>query len=448
LFKIGGNTEQTQYRGKNLYSGGNQEFIGTKTINIEPIPAGAYIISGNFLSADTDSTICLIAFYKDNVQVGFRNVSRGNVSTDLTLTDEANKLIMYASNGAVPSEGDTAIFSNIMIRNNNIIDSTYEPYCGGKSSPSENFPQLIKNVKGNIVNKVSNKNLVNINEVTSITSSVIELGEYNNFTEGQEITFSGKLDLGNTVKAARARLQIKYNDGTSDRYIGEWVSGTGIKESFGTFTVTSNVSQILLQFQTNDADVRLFDIQLENGLVVTDYIPHLEQIAEFTLQENQYLALNDTLEDNGIHHKRGHYKIKSSDITFTFELTNGNKATALTLPNKKQGQTNNLLCNKLVFNRTFAEGTFYENPGNIAIVGNENDTVATFREKYTDSIIEYDLEEEEIESYTNLQQEQYNAIKNLKTYKDLTIIVGTSEELDPVLNLIAFKEVPQMRKFI
>ena len=111
-----------------MYSAGNQTFELNKYVAIEPIPAGTYKLIGNFQTTDTDTTICLLSFAKDNVEVGFKNVSRGNISTTVTLSDEANIIRMYASNNYNNSVGDTATFTNIMITNTDVTDTDYEPY--------------------------------------------------------------------------------------------------------------------------------------------------------------------------------------------------------------------------------------------------------------------------------------------------------------------------------
>ena len=174
------------------------------------------------------------------------------------------------------------------------------------------------------------------------------------------------------------------------------------------------------------------NLQFEKGTTATPYVLHAEQNLPFTLAEGQFLGSGDSLEENGIHKVRKKHTIINSNVYSIVTLSNGNMGLVVGLPNKKNSQTNTLYCNRAIFNRSFEEGTFYENPTNVVIVGNENDTLETLKEKYVGAILEYEIEEE-IVPYNSTQQAQYNAIKQAMSYDDVTNITSTSEELSPTI---------------
>ena len=66
--------------------------------------------------------------------------------------------------------------------------------------------------------------------------------------------------------------------------------------------------------------------------------------------------------------------------------------------------------------------------------------LATKKQKRQPLIIEYPLAEEEIEAYTEEQQEAYNQICNLKAYEEETNIFSTNET-SPIFKVTAVKDV-------
>ena len=58
----------------------------------------------------------------------------------------------------------------------------------------------------------------------------------------------------------------------------------------------------------------------------------------------------------------------------------------------------------------------------------------------TNMIVEYTLKEEVVIPYTQTQQAQWNAIKALNTYKNITNINATSN-VDPGLKIVYYKDL-------
>ena len=105
---------------KNLCSTTNLTFETSEQIKFaENIPAGDYVISAMIESTDTDSTTNLALFYYSDgstKEVYLTRSSTGaRVSKAFTLTKEATRVRLYASEGHTLSSGDTATWSDIQI---------------------------------------------------------------------------------------------------------------------------------------------------------------------------------------------------------------------------------------------------------------------------------------------------------------------------------------------
>lgn len=105
---------------KNLCSTNNLTFETSEQIKFtENIPAGDYVISAMIESTDTDSTANLALFYYADGSTKEVYLTRGitgaRVFKTFTLTKEATRVRLYASEGHTLSSGDTATWSDIQI---------------------------------------------------------------------------------------------------------------------------------------------------------------------------------------------------------------------------------------------------------------------------------------------------------------------------------------------
>ena len=76
----------------------------------------------------------------------------------------------------------------------------------------------------------------------------------------------------------------------------------------------------------------------------------------------------------------------------------------------------------------------------ITTVDAANTWLATQKEKGTPVVIEYKLAEEEIETYTEVQKEAYEQIKNAISYKGQTNIFSTNE-IKPIFEVEALADI-------
>lgn len=115
---------------KNLCSTNNLTFETSEQIKFaENIPTGDYILSASIESTDTDSTANLALFYYTDGSTKEVYLTRGSgrVSKAFTLTKEATRVRLYASEGHTLSSGDTSTWSDIQIEAGSAM-TAFEPY--------------------------------------------------------------------------------------------------------------------------------------------------------------------------------------------------------------------------------------------------------------------------------------------------------------------------------
>lgn len=173
-------------------------------------------------------------------------------------------------------------------------------------------------------------------------------------------------------------------------------------------------------------DYTIYDnLQVEIGETATPYKPYKSQIVTFPLGEEKLME-GSYLASDGIHHKRKQTTVTIQNIV---ALSNGNVGGIFQFTGKKYSNNNVLCCDKAKHdpNRRFVTDTVYENQGNVVFVGDLTDTLETLKAKYDGAILEYELSEEEIVPYTTAQQEAWDKIEQLHTYKNVTNIFSDTE---------------------
>lgn len=159
-----GKSEQVTTTGKNLWGFGDISFKGYKELSVN-YPAGNYVLSFGIeteASSNTAQTgICIDGIWK-YYQVKKDNRAAIKISSATGIT----AVRFYA--GDSPAVKDNAEYYNIQIEKG--ADATdYEPYTGGKPSPSPEYPQEITSCgeNGSVKIDVTGKNLLNIEGETS-----------------------------------------------------------------------------------------------------------------------------------------------------------------------------------------------------------------------------------------------------------------------------------------
>lgn len=237
------------------------------------------------------------------------------------LTDTATKrLNSLVIKGNSEQEGSTA--------------TSYEPYTGGKPSPSPEYPQEVKGVD-KIEGKIIGKNLFDINKInsnsnttsTATINSVIDgvinaqwntsypsadigssnsssgwVNIFNNSIELQPNTYTlsfkhkviKKLTTIDNLRDFFIRVLNKTDNSTitNVNFTGDFAN---FKNISNTFTL-SEVTSVYLLFSCNNCQIEIKDIQLEIGSTATPYQPYVEQSISYTLQNPLY-KLSNTVYD-------------------------------------------------------------------------------------------------------------------------------------------------------
>lgn len=192
-------------------------------------------------------------------------------------------------------------------------------------------------------------------------------------------------------------------------------------------------------------EIQITDIQVEVGSTATDYEPYYDIRA---MQGTQLL-------DDGIHQK--HKQIVLDGTETFWNITMAGDIPCFWFKNSDFGAKNNphnKKCNYFIYSslgfRNAEINTLCENESTIPLFifkTNIANSVETWKQllaqRYangTPVIVEYELEEEEIIPYNSTQQAQYNAIKQARSYDDMTIISSTSDELGFNMNAVGLEK--------
>lgn len=180
------------------------------------------------------------------------------------------------------------------------------------------------------------------------------------------------------------------------------------------------------------SDIETF--MIEEGSEPTMYEPYKEQTVYFPLGEEKLME-GSYLADDGIHHSRKQVEI---DVTQIRSVTSYNNIDYASIPKPSDfvGYNNytyyEILCNK----STSQKITSWDNTENINKISSQAEKTKFYLgfEKGTileqmktalaNTVIEYELAEEETVPYTAEQQEAWEKIKAMYTYKNITNITS------------------------
>lgn len=458
--ELGGKTEQLNTRGVNLWRSDSTVIVsGTKYLMFDnPIQTGTYTLSAIFAN-DKSASESLFAFYNEqNQNVGGGTIKQGGrQSKTFTLTGKAVKVLFYASSGRDSSQGVTTTIKEIQLETGTTA-TTYEPYTGGKPSPSPEYPQEIKNSgkwneetqKYEVDVKVTGKNLLNLQKEPDVK------GTYQGWKVGNgELLTLGVKDKGNNADIKGC--YIGFSDQGSEPKGVVWVVDNGVIKAIPLNQRKAYVSI----FPANETTVKKLterlDIQCELGNVTTPYQPYKEQT--LTLTSDRPLTKWDRLVEQG-----GQigwlYKSRIAEIPktgYALKNTSENRygvyfsklsifKDAVVTKGSPEKDSN-------IFTH-FKLGNPYASNGNIAwlyVAGGNTDlrikvedetinTVELFEQYISDKDIKI-LYETESTEFVPLPKEEQNAIRALKTYYPTTVITADGGELDPDIKVTYRKEI-------
>ena len=443
--ELGGKTTQMSTRGVNLWSKESKiTFTATKQVVFDtPIPAGDYVVSANVTSNDKDGTVCLMLFYyTDSGSKGANLTRTGRSSAKITFTSNVKHVVLYAGSNANGSANDTATFADIQLEKGSTA-TAYEPYTGGKPSPSPEYPQEIKSVgkwnegtqKYEVDVKVTGKNLLNLQKEPDVK------GVYQGWKVGNgELLTLGVKDKGNNADIKGC--YIGFSDQGSESKGVVWFVDNGVIK---TNPLTQRKAYVSI-FPANETAVKKLterlDIQCELGNVATPYQPYKEQT--LTITSDRPLTKWDRLVEQGGQigwlYSTGVYEdIKESDIS-----ANGiNDQYGRYYVNAIKAYKNaECMCNIAEYSPAQKENKcgFWWNDTLCFLISSEytgnngTEDNSTAIKNFKDNVLSkgitvfYKLNTEE---FIPLPQSEQNAIRALETYYPTTVITADGGELDP-----------------
>lgn len=470
--KIGvfGISEQETREGYNLLNVASTcEITGSKTVPIS-MPAGNYTIKADDITTDSEQTQFCFSFRDSSGTIADARISLSTKKITFALTREATSVNVYSGNSFNESQGVTTTYTNLMIYEG-ADDKTYEEYG---ASPSPEFPSEIENVTGNIDITILNKNFFDENNSNNFKDGIgVDLTTKNdNGTFTTTSNFSVSRNKGTKIVGLKANTDYIVSlsitnitsAGRKNAEIEILTSSNGVsgftpvvQKTVGTGTSTlefnsSNYKYLFLHISgyteiENTISVTFKDILIAEKSNDNTYVPHEEQLITFPLSEGQKLYDKDYPASDGIHHVRKQIELDGTENWFQNETT---KVFGFALSDIKTEGAFNSSARIVVMSDYFKAAKYYQlyyGEVDEAISGHDSSQAVELRatrfttieelktwlteqkEAGTPVILEYELAEEEIEPYTKEQQEAYNKLQNVLSYKTETNVFTDKAQL-------------------
>lgn len=454
-----GNTSQETTTGKNLFTGliknvrldpnNGEEFSGSTGATTDFIPVNINSNISYYLSGLVDTIRSFTCAYNSNKEFLGRTSAQ-------TVSEKALTVGSFTA-GTPTGTGDIAyIRITQYIQGEGTIDiidgakmqleqgstaTSYEPYTGGQPSPSPDYPQEVKVVKGENVVSVSGKNLFDKDNQAKI-----------------QVNAEGTLRYGIIVNAPNKKVSISgknwsgyiaYKPLTNGVY-GQWVN---INRD-----TTINVTDKLIIYSNGDTiklNTYVEDLQIEISDVPTPYVPYSKTdypISLGTIEMCKIGNYQDYLyKNNGkwyVHKEIGKVVLDGSE---NWADRQQGSATYLYLKCTLQNGANGGLSDKFKYNQSYNAPEehilvdHYWKEASIVIRKDRLTTpnVANFKSWLSNNNVTlyYVLAtptEEEITNTTLI--EQLEAIYKAKSVKDKTYITQANDDLPFILDVEAIKE--------
>lgn len=325
-------------------------------------------------------------------------------------------------------------------------DGTWEPYTGGKPSPSQEYQQKIKNVgkwneakqKYEVDVKVTGKNLLNLQKEPDVK------GLYQGWKvgNGDKGTLSIK-DKGNNADISGCYFGLS-TDGTTSNSV-TWLVDNGVIKRYH---IESIEKMYVCTYPPNEKIIKKiterFEIQYEYGSIATEYQPYKEQV--LTLTSDRPITKWDRLVEQG-----GEIGWLYGSVIATIDET---ASISLYAPNgfyihvknidkkEKTGYCDKLYTKKMSNGEPFvlfglANNNFLYTLNTQEFYGKTVSEIKAKLKEYPLNIIG----KSETTEFVPLPQSEQNAIRALKTYYPTTVITVDGGELDPDIKVTYRKEI-------
>ena len=423
-----------------------------------------YTIKVDNIETTNENPTTLAISFRDESDASVRDVAFPYNSKKATfqVTREATKVYIYSANSYNDSQGITTKYTNLMIYEGT-DDKTYEEYG---ETPSLEVSSEIENVEGNVDITVANSNLTSTKIVEDLNNSGVTINSDSSFkidlSKGS-FTDWNQIDLlfGNNKKDEQYKLtyhinqnnnaylpkfRFIYTDGTADG--GNANTGSTDIDMEVTSQLGKTIERISLSWNTQSGGgiVTFSNIYLRKIEDTSNFVEPEKQTITFPLQAGQKLYNGDYLASDGIHHVRKQIEFDGTE-NWEHRNTNSSGISTFSIPtigteDYKRYEGFKALCThfkdlgtvmaiSLMYSKNIGF-SFYYNPNILSeksfyINTSEQSDLNSFKAWLAQQkangipvIVEYELAEEEIEPYTEEQQEAYNKLQNVLSYKTVT----------------------------
>lgn len=466
--ELGGKTEQVTTTGVNLFD--EKLLLDFDSENYDKTQSGSgfyyykFPVSGTVTvstkNANKNGEYLTVGIKPDGSDKTWLSHGSAAISKYKTLTPEDGNIYLGVNNNLERVESMIQNTGGIII-NEGSVAKPYEPYTGGKPSPSPEYPQEIKNVgkwneekqKYEVDVKVVGKNLFDVNYFSKNENYQNKDGDA---TYWKYATL--KVEPNTTYTVSKG-LVTKVNGGINSVF--NFAGALFFYNDTNSVKITSKdngILYVMLYNRNEDANVlKEMDIQVELGEKLTEYQPYKEQT--LTITSDRPITKWDRLVEQG-----GEigwlYKSRIAEIPktgYALKNTNENRygvyfskssifKDAVVTKGSPEKDSN-------IFTH-FKPGNPYASNGNIAwlhVAGGNTDlrikvddetinTVELFEQYISDKDIQI-LYETESTEFIPLPQSEQNAIRALKTYYPTTVITADGGELDPDIKVTYRKEI-------
>lgn len=445
--ELGGKTEQVQTSGKNLF---DTSFAKNKENYKEVTIAGSVIYAIELsLKPNTKYAFqCVIKSVPTTMNVGnstIRYVVSDGQKRVITTNEDGKLYIGFSGNpdGEIHKIGVSIV--DIQVEESTTV-TPYEPYTGGKPSPSPEYPQEIKNVgkrneetqKYEVDVKVTGKNLLNLQKEPDVK------GLYQGWKvgNGDKGTLSIK-DKGNNADISGCYFGLS-TDGTTSNSV-TWLVDNGVIKRYH---IESIEKMYVCTYPPNEKIIKKiterFEIQYEYGSIATEYQPYKEQV--LTLTSDRPITKWDRLVEQG-----GEIGWLYGSVIATIDET---ASISLYAPNgfyihvknidkkEKTGYCDKLYTKKMSNGEPFVLFGLANN--NFLYTLNTQEFYGKTASEIKAKLKEYPLNiigKSETTEFVPLPQSEQNAIRALKTYYPTTVITVDGGELDPDIKVTYRKEI-------
>lgn len=338
----------------------------------------------------------------------------------------------------------------------------------GGLMPSVEFPSAIKNVDENIEIDICNKNLLS----NKIEDYDISSGLYGYRKIVGELR-KKYLVLTITDRDTSININEVYFGFTGNGKNGDeekaWIvqkgSILGILVGNKRYISTQNFKYFSFYPNNKETFNKVFnrfniEVELSDESSPSNFITHESKNLVFPLTQDQKLMQEDYLADDGIHHKRKQVVLDGSDDEgWNYNggsLSNNISAFTANISNLISVENTDtkvrVMCNKTI-GLSASEATKLQKYNAIAVISDKRIYLCVQRSSFSTSpstlktwlqsnpiTVEYELAEEEIETYTEVQKEAYEQIKNAISYKGQTNIFSTNE-IKPIFEVEALADI-------